>query len=60
VAERVGDARHERRLRADDDEVGIEEAREPEQSVGVIRGDRMTRSERRDPRASRSRMELVE
>ncbi len=60
MAERIRDARHERRLGADDDEVGVQEAREPEQPVAVIRRDRMTRGERRDPGTSRRRVELVE
>ena len=60
VPEDVRDAGDERRLGADDDEIDVERAREPQQPVGVVRGDRVTRRERRDAGAARCGMELVE
>ena len=60
VPEDVRDAGDERRLGADDDEIDVERAREPQQPVGVVRGDRVTRRERRDAGAARRGMELVE
>jgi hypothetical protein len=60
VPKDVRDTGDERRLGADDDEVDVERAREPQQPVGVVRGDRVTRRERRDAGAARGGMELVE
>ena len=45
----VGDAGDERRLRADDDEVGGKRPRQSQQAVAVVRRDRMARREGGDP-----------
>ena len=43
-----------------DDEIDVERAREAQQPVGVARGDRVTRRERRDAAAAGCGVELVE
>ena len=49
MAKRVCQARHERRLRADHDEVGLELPAKPEQALGVPGADRVALSEAGDP-----------
>ena len=58
VAQHVGDAGDERRLRADDDEVAGKRSREPQQPVAVVRGDRMARSEGGDSGVPRRGVQL--
>jgi len=58
VAEQVGDTGHERRLRPDDDQVGVERVRQREQALAVLGANRMTLAERRDPRAPRGSVEV--
>ena len=56
----IGHARHERRLRADHDEVGFERACEVEQPLAVLGTDWVAHPEARDPGVSRCGVELVE
>jgi len=60
VAKLVGHARNERCLRTDHDEVGIERAGEVEQALAVLRADRVTLPEARDPGIPRCGVELAE
>ena len=60
VAQLVGDARDERPLGPDHDEIGGERAREVEQAVAVLRADRVAVSERRDPGVAGRRVQLGE
>ena len=53
AAERVGDARDERRLGPDHGEVGVEAAGEAEQRLGVVCPHRVAVAERRDARIAR-------
>src|SRR4029079_6300207 len=56
--ELVRDARDERRLRADDDDVDIVLSAEAEEALDVVHADRVAAAERRDPGIPRRRMQL--
>src|SRR4029079_10713895 len=56
--ELVRDARDERRLRADDDEVDLVLSAEAEEALDVVHADRVAAAERRDPGISPRRMQL--
>src|SRR5947208_3536542 len=58
VAKLVGQACHEGRFRSDDDEVDFMLAAEREQSLAVLRPDRMAMANPGDPRVSRRSMQL--
>lgn len=58
MTERVRDPLHEGRLGTDDDEIDVQGVREPEEALRVLGPDRVALAERRDPRASRRRMQL--
>ena len=58
VAQLVGNAGNERRLRADHDEVDVECAGKREQALAVLRSDRVTRAEAGDARIPGRRVEL--
>src|SRR5438105_1374893 len=59
-AEVVRHARDERRLRPDDDEIDTELPSEREQTLGVLRPDRVAVTEPRDPGVARRGLELFE
>src|SRR5581483_6833158 len=60
VAQLVGDARDERRLRPDDDEVDVERASEADEPVAVVGAHRMALRECGDSRVAGRRVQLVE
>ena len=60
MPEPVGDARDERRLRPDHDEVGRDRPRQVEQAVAVVGTHRMAVAERRDPGIAGRRVERGE
>src|SRR5207244_6905376 len=59
VPELIREARHERRLRADDNEVDLMLAAEPEQPLAVLGPNGMTRADLGDSGVSRRRVQLV-
>ena len=60
MTEGVGDTRDERALRADDDQVGAERARQLTQPLAVLGSHWVARREAGDPRVPRRRVELRE
>ena len=60
ATQRIRETGDQRDLGADDDEVDLERAREPEQALGVLGTDGMTVRERRDAGVARRRVQLLE
>ena len=60
MAQLVGDAGYERRLRPDDDEVGAERAGEREQALAVLRPHGVAAADGRDTGIAGRRVQLVE